>query len=167
MRADFDRRLARREADPAAVMRWAVVKWLARPKVVSHRAAGSGVRAAGSEMGLRQVAVRFWTRQRVQVGRLRDEAAVSREAEQWGDADVVWQEPVVRDVRECMLMQRRLIKGVESEWEVWGFPEETSVGTLMGLSAEEDRERLRKARGEKGELAAGKTELSGGSPSVS
>lgn len=94
--------------------------------MVAHRASPLPMPGLG-ECGLRQAVVRLRSRQAVDV---------------YGGGRGVWGNKVKgteREVTEYLVLQRRLVAGVEEDWKVWGFAGET---TVEGLREMERREQL-------------------------
>ena len=126
--ADFSRRLATREADKRSRMRWSVKRWLGQPKVIWHLGTELPFKVDGKAAGMRQIVVQLRSEQEVQVGRRRERAG---KLEQGKEEDVEWQEPQRANFVDHIVLQRRLVHGVETDWEVWGFVGATDVPQLM------------------------------------
>lgn len=96
---------------------WELVKHTKAPKIMSYRAASLGIERAG----IRQAVVRLNTQQRLTRYR--------------ADGSVVPGTGEVKDVREYVVIQRILWQGVESEWQVWGTTEETTIEKVREAQA--------------------------------
>jgi protein MBA1 len=87
---------------------WELVRYTRRPRVMSNRAASLMV----DDAGIRQAVVRICSRQRL--------------TRYKADGSVVKGSGEEREVKEYVVIQRKLWKGKEGEWVVWGTTEETT-----------------------------------------
>ena len=112
----FRARIAARRGEK---VQWTLHKYIRSPRVVSDRAARLPIDGAG----LRQAVVRIRSRQ--SLTRMREGQVVAGTGQE-------------RDVKEYVVIQKRLWKGKEEGWLVWGTTEES---TLEQLKAEEGQVR--------------------------
>ncbi|KAI9875788.1 MAG: hypothetical protein M1830_007998 [Pleopsidium flavum] len=110
----FKARIAARRGEK---VQWTLHKHTRSARVVSDRAARLPIEGAG----LRQAVVRIRSRQ-----------SLTR----WRDGQKVQGTGQEKDVKEYVVIQKKLWKGAEDRWMVWGTTEET---TMDHLSAEERR----------------------------
>lgn len=109
------RRIIQRPKDQ--LMQWEYVQ-VKKPKLVSHR--GLEIpksQTGGASVALRQIIVRLVSRQRI--------VKWTRKSGMQQDDDGGG-----KDVVEYVVLQTRLLDGVESPWLVWGMAEETSFEEL-------------------------------------
>ncbi|MCJ1255856.1 hypothetical protein MMC24_003674 [Lignoscripta atroalba] len=104
--ASFRSRIASRV--PGERLRWILCKYTRRPRVVSHRAV---MIPLGKGIALRQAVVRIQSRQ--SLARLKPNGEL---IEGTGEE---------KDVREYVVVQRRMMKEKEEPWMVWGTVEES------------------------------------------
>jgi len=132
--ASLAARISHREA--GARLHWSVVREVRRPRLVSQKAAEVPFLVDGEKAGARQAVVRLETEQRVVAGRVlaEGEREVSGEEDGfWSDRSgdgVEWGVPKVKTVVEYLVLQRRMIKGVEEPWCVIGFARETTADDI-------------------------------------
>lgn len=91
---------------------WEVVKYTKRPRVMSNRAASLMI----DDAGIRQAVVRICSRQRL--------------SRYKADGSLVKGSGEERDVKEYVVIQRKLWAGKEEDWIVWGTTGETTVEAL-------------------------------------
>jgi len=103
---------ARIHARGRETVRWELVKYSKRPRVMSNRAASLMIDGAG----LRQAVVRICSTQRLTRYR--------------PDGTVVPGSGKEKDVQEYIVIQKKLFQGKEEDWIVWGTTEETTLEKL-------------------------------------
>jgi len=109
-----------------------VVRDVRRPRLVSQKAAELPFLVDGEKAGARQAVVRVETEQRVVAGRTLAEGERG-ESDFWSDKSgdgVEWGVPKVKTVVEYLVLQRRMIKGVEEPWCIVGFARETTADDI-------------------------------------
>lgn len=96
---------------------WTLHDYVGRPRVMSHRATVIPIEdALNRKSSMRQAVVRIRSRQSLtRTGR----AGVEVVGEQGGDD--------VKEITEFVVIQKRLWKGTDEKWKVWGTTEETSA----------------------------------------
>jgi len=150
--ASLASRISHRE--PGTRLHWSVVRYVRRPRVVSQKAAELPFLVEGEKAGARQAIVRIETEQRVVMGRKLADGQMDladKEDGFWSDKSgdgIEWGVPRVKNVVEYMVLQRKMIKGVEEPWYIVGFARETTANDIRqwklgtfgsgGLSESED-----------------------------
>ncbi|KAF2176170.1 hypothetical protein K469DRAFT_35077 [Zopfia rhizophila CBS 207.26] len=123
---------------------WQLLSYLSKPRIVSNRMAPLPIEGF-KETGLRQVVVRLHTRQLLTT---RTEPRISKKQykELAWTPDGVQPEEVKDEVEEkeenvveYVVLQRRMVRGQEEDWLVWGFADET---TTEKIREDEEFERL-------------------------
>lgn len=104
--------LARLGARGKDSLKWELVSYHGRPKVMSHRAATLGIEGAG----IRQAVVKIASTQRLT--RLKPDGSVYDGS---GKA---------KDVVEYFVIQKMSLNHQEENWKVWGTTEETTIESL-------------------------------------
>ena len=128
--ASLAARISHREV--GARLHWSVVRDVRRPRLVSQKAAELPFLVDGEKAGARQAVVRVETEQRVVAGRTLAEGERG-ESDFWSDKSgdgVEWGVPKVKTVVEYLVLQRRMIKGVEEPWCIVGFARETTADDI-------------------------------------
>ncbi|KAF2802975.1 uncharacterized protein BDZ99DRAFT_454266 [Mytilinidion resinicola] len=109
--ADFRARMSHRALGTHVT--WSLASYTASPKIVSNRASPlPGLQRSG----VRQVVVRLASKQILATW-------TDEQARAAVPADV---ETVESEVTEYLVLQRRMLEGVEEAWMVWGFAEEST-----------------------------------------
>jgi mitochondrial protein MBA1 len=110
-------------------MNWQLITYLEGPKVVVHRAGPLPFNIEGAKAGIRQAVVRMVSKQRVTVGQI-----VGEENKKGGGKEekVEWRDGLEQTATEYMVLQRRMIRGKEEPWMVWGFTKESPIEQLTG-----------------------------------
>jgi len=113
----FRSRIASRR--PGELVRWTLHRYTRSPRVVSHRAV---VLPVAKGAALRQAVVRIQSRQ-----------SLARISGRWPDGveKVVKGTGEEKEVREYVVVQKRMWKEKEGPWMVWGTTEETSVDQVL------------------------------------
>lgn len=121
-------------------LQWNITRYLSRPKLVSQKPTELPFEIEGAKAGARQAVVRIHTEQRLQLGTNVQgrERLLSREREkmardefwQYEGDTVEWGSPKVKQLVEYVVLQRRLIKGVEEPWYIVGFAQESTIAEL-------------------------------------
>lgn len=163
------KRIASRPAN--VDLSWQLVRHLSAPRVLSNRFTifpFPGADDSRAPCAFRQLVVRLKTRQRLTIerndpqvhshlssttkgrkalawspdGPQRLPAANEAEAAEAEAAETQTEtEPIEKDVTEYMLLQRRMWKGVEEPWKVWGFVDKTTLESIE-KSAKQEQEIL-------------------------
>jgi len=94
-------------------VKWELVKYNKRPRVMSNRAATFMIDGAG----MRQAVVRICSTQRLTRYR--------------PDGTMVPGSGKEKDVQEYVVIQKKLFQGKEEDWMVWGTTEETRLEELV------------------------------------
>ena len=118
LRESFRSRIAARS--PTERIRWTLHQYTRAPRVVSHRAMMLPVKGAA----MRQAVVRIQTRQ--SLAKITEVGPDGREKMAKGTGQE-------KEIREYVVLQRRIWKGVEEPWIVWGTTEETSLSQIPAL----------------------------------
>lgn len=100
-------------------VKWDLIKYTKRERVVSNRAAALMMDNAG----LRQAVVKINSRQ--QLTRYN------------ADESVVPGTGITRDVQEYIVIQKRLLHGREDDWVIWGTTEETMLDNIEKAQSQE------------------------------
>jgi protein MBA1 len=127
----------------------------ANPRVVSNRMAQLPIPGAESRetpTAIRQVVLRISSKQRLGISRESASSTLSgsdkRRQLKWtpdGEEILAEEEELAqpdvheKDVVEYLVLQRRLLKGEEEPWKVWGFANAT---TLESIEKNEEQEKL-------------------------
>jgi len=108
----LDSFIARIHARGNELVKWELIKYTKRPKIMSHRAAtlmkeGDGIRQAVVKLCSKQSLTRYRPNGAVVPGSGKE-----------------------RDVQEYLVIQKALLRGKEDDWIIWGTTEETSLEKL-------------------------------------
>lgn len=97
---------------------WDLVRYVGRPRVVSHRASQMPIPESGDDAPsmLRQAVVRIQSVQRL-----------AREDAKEGEGQVTQPVESEKRVTEYVVIQKRVLRGVEEPWKFWGTTEPTSL----------------------------------------
>lgn len=127
--------------EKSEVLQWNVTRYLSRPRLVSQKAGELPFDIEGAKAGARQAVVRIHTEQSLLLGKhatdnerrwANDRDRVARDAfwqyEHESENDLMeWGSPRVKVLVEYVVLQRRLIKGVEEPWHIVGFARESTI----------------------------------------
>lgn len=114
--------------------KWTLNSYVGTPRVVSNRAGRLPFDAGPGDRGsaLRQVVVRIRSKQTLVKERVEDKSK-KRKPGKGDNADAAVQDigvPRAKEVTEYLVLQRRMWRGVEEPWIVWGLAEETTLEKL-------------------------------------
>ena len=113
MGSSLGSRIAARPPDQR--LQWTLHRYVRRPRVVANRAASLPLK----ESGVRQVVLRMQTRQ--SMAKLKTISA--------GVTVPVPGEE--KDVKEYLVLQRRMLRGQEGPWKIWGTTVETDINDII------------------------------------
>lgn len=94
---------------------WSITSYNSRPRIVANRATYIPMPGMGEKMGMRQIVVRIDSNQRVD--KITSDIKGNEKR----------QEGSPKQVREFLVLQRRLIGSEESDWVLWGTTQESSA----------------------------------------
>ena len=99
-------------------LRWTLHKHNYRPRIVLNRASRLEVKNSA----VRQVVIRLATRQ----------SLAKLKANSNGQFDtIIAGTGEEKDVREYLVLQKRMLRGVEGHWVIWGTADETDVNDIL------------------------------------
>jgi len=116
---------------------WTLQSYVGTPRIVSNTAGQLPLETGSGDRGsaLRQVVVQIRSKQSLVKETVEDKSK-RRRVGKGNSTDAAVEEtgsPRVKEVTEYLVLQRRMWRGVEEPWIVWGFAEETTLEKLRTM----------------------------------